>query len=398
MIADVIVVGSGLSGLALTCALGQAGVRVSLVDRRSRDELSADGYDRRTTAVALVSRRLLERIGVWPDIAPHGEPILDIEVSEGASPLRVHYDHSVVGDEPFGHIVDNAVLRRAMFARAASLDTVQMHLPATVTGIERSDHLATVLTDDGQRLPGRLVAAADGKLSAVREMLGVPVRKRDYGQIAQVFNLKHSKPHRGRAVERFFPDGPFAMLPMQNNGSSVVWALRRDIAEEIMAMNDADFVAEAYERTLGELGDIALAGPRASYPMVLIQSERFTDPRVALVGDAARGIHPIAGQGWNLGLRDVGALAEVVIDELKLGLDPGARKALERYQRWRRFDAFAMVTVTDGLTRLFSNDILPLRLARDLGLGLVEHAGPLKKVFMRQAMGEMGDLPALMRA
>jgi 2-octaprenyl-6-methoxyphenol hydroxylase len=228
-------------------------------------------------------------------------------------------------------------------------------------------------------------------------MLGIDVEEWDYHQRAFVCTLGHDKPHEGQAVERFFPDGPFAMLPMTGNRSSIVWALEERLAEEVGRLGDAMFLAEVAERFGDALGELELVGPRFAYPLRMVMAERATEQRAALVGDALRGIHPIAGQGWNLALRDVAALVEISVDRLRLGLDPGDAMALRRYASWRRFDGLALVTITDGINRLFANDVLPLRTLRGAGLALVDRLPPVKRFFMRHAMGLVGDLPRAMR-
>jgi 2-octaprenyl-6-methoxyphenol hydroxylase len=219
----------------------------------------------------------------------------------------------------------------------------------------------------------------------------------DYDQTGMVATIGHALPHRGLAIERFFGSGPFAILPMTGNRSSIVWAADNRLARDLIGLDDAEFMDELAERFGDQLGALELVGPRWHYPLSMVQAEHYTAGRLALVGDAARAIHPIAGQGWNLALRDVEALAELVIDARRLGLDPGSGHVLARYERWRRFDSLALIAITDGLNRLFGNDLLPLRLARELGLGLVERVAPLKQIFMRHAMGVLGDLPRLMR-
>jgi 2-octaprenyl-6-methoxyphenol hydroxylase len=394
--ADLAVVGGGLAGLALAVAVAGAGPRVALIERNPLELTTRRAFDGRTTAVSPGSRRFLEVTGVWAAVAPSAEPILDIEVMEGFSPLSVHYDHRTVG-LPLGHIVENAVLRDALVARARELPELSVLAPAVLEGTEREAGRARLRLADGRALTTPLIAACDGKGSPLRAAAGIRAEVSDYGQIALVLNLAHERPHLGRAIERFFPDGPFAMLPMRGRRSSIVWALDSALARDLIALDDEAFLAEAAERFGDHLGELRLDGARFSYPLQLVVSERFTDVRLALVGDAARGIHPIAGQGWNLGLRDVAALAEIVVDSWRLGLDPGGADALLRYAGWRRFDSLALVGVTDGLTRLFGNDILPLRIARELGLGLVDRLPPLKRLFMRHAMGELGDLPRTLR-
>ena len=219
----------------------------------------------------------------------------------------------------------------------------------------------------------------------------------NYHQTGIVATIAHQKPHHGLAVERFFPHGPLAILPMKGKRSSIVWAAEKDLADSLVSLSDEDFIEELAERFDHRLGTIALAGERFHYPLSMAQANRYTDRRLALVGDAARAIHPIAGQGWNLAVRDVAALAELTIDALRLGLDPGARSVLARYERWRRFDSLALIAITDGLNRLFANDVLPIRMAREWGLALVQRTPPLKRFFMHHAMGLVGDLPRLMR-
>jgi 2-octaprenyl-6-methoxyphenol hydroxylase len=237
----------------------------------------------------------------------------------------------------------------------------------------------------------------EGRGSGTRERLGIGVRRQPYGQTAIVCTLRHARPHGGLAVERFFPDGPFARLPMVGDRSSIVWALDDALAVDITRLDDGTFLGEAAERFGDDLGELALEGPRWHYPLALVQADAYAAPRAVLVGDAARGIHPIAGQGWNLAVRDVAAVAEIVADRLRLGLDPGDAAALERYARWRRFDGMALVGITDGINRLFANDLLPLRLARETGLALVDRLPPAKRFFMRHAMGLLGELPRAMR-
>ena len=249
----------------------------------------------------------------------------------------------------------------------------------------------------GGRARAGLLAAADGRASPLRDLAGIGVMRWNYEQTGIVATIAHGEPHRGRAFERFFATGPLAMLPMLGQRSSIVWAADNRLARELIALDDREFVAELADRFGDRYGALELAGPRWHYPLSMVQATRYTDRRLALVGDAARAIHPIAGQGWNLALRDVAALAELIVDARRLGLDPGGAAVLARYERWRRFDSLALIGITDGLNRLFANDLLPLRLARELGLGAVERIPPLKRFFMRHAMGLLGDLPRLMR-
>ena len=396
---DLIIAGGGMTGLALACTVAGANVPVLLIEQRPLPDTTALAFDGRVTAIARGSRHLLEGIGIWPYLVEEAQPILDIEVGERHSPLTVHYDHRAVGGEPLGHIVENRVIRRALLRRLAELSTgaLEVAAPERWARIERRTDLVDIALASGQRVRARLLAAADGRGSPLRDLVGIGVTRWNYRQTGIVATVAHAKPHRGRAFERFFATGPLAMLPMLGNRSSIVWAADDRLARELIALGDQDFIGELADRFGDRYGALELAGPRWHYPLAMAQARRYTDRRLVLVGDAARTIHPIAGQGWNLALRDVAALAELVVDARRLGLDPGGSYVLQRYERWRRFDSLALIGITDGLNRLFANDLLPLRLARELGLGAVERIPPLKRFFMRHAMGLLGDLPRLMR-
>jgi 2-octaprenyl-6-methoxyphenol hydroxylase len=399
---DVLIIGGGLTGLALACALGSSGASACLVERRPLEAMVEPAHDGRVTAIARGSRQLLERIGAWRHIVGGAQPILDIEVGEGGSPARVHYDHRAVGDEPLGWIVENRVIRRGLMDRLAELDGIEVAAPAEIAALERLPGRVEARLADSRELRASLLAVCEGRFSTTREAAGIGARRWTYGQTGIVCSFAHEKPHGGRAVERFFPDGPFAILPQTGTAdhphrSSIVWALRDDVAASVMQLADGPFTAEAQVRVGEELGALELASRRWHYPLTLVWADAYTAHRLVLVGDAARGIHPIAGQGWNLALRDVASVAEIVEDRIRLGLDPGDAVALERYAAWRSFDSLMLVAVTDGINRLFANDILPIKLARNLGLGLVERTPPLKRFFMRHAMGLVGELPRLMR-
>lgn len=395
---EVAIAGGGLTGLALAAALGRAGTCLGLVEQAPLASLVEPEYDGRVTAVARGSQRFLASIGAWPAIAPEAEPILEIVVGEAGSPVGVHYDHREVGSEPLGWIVPNRTLRLALQTTIADLTDLDLFTPARIVAAETGSGGLRLELADGRAIETALLAVCEGRLSPTRELLGIGDRRFDYRQLAIVCTLRHERPHRGRAVERFFPDGPFAILPMRGRRSSIVWALEAEKAAGVRALDDRAFAAEVEERFGDLLGGIEIEGPRFYFPLVLVESERITAPRVALVGDAARGIHPIAGQGWNLALRDVAALAEVVEERLRLGLDPGDASALDRYAAWRSFDGLALVSICHGIERLFSNDVEPLKLLRNLGLGLVERLPPAKRFFMRHAMGLVGELPLSMRS
>ncbi len=391
------IAGGGLTGLALATALGRAGARVAVIEQAPLAALVEPDHDGRVTAVARGSRHFLAWLGAWPAIEPDAEPILEILVGEVGSPATVRYDHRDLDGAPLGWIVPNRTLRLALQGAVAAAGEVTVLAPARILAAETDTASIRLRLDEGGTLEAQLLAVCEGRLSPTRELLGIGDRRFDYRETGIVATLRHERPHEGRAVERFFPDGPFAILPMRGRRSSIVWALEADKAAAVRELDERAFAAEVEERFGDLVGSIALEGRRFYFPLVLVEAERMTATRVALVGDAARGIHPIAGQGWNLALRDVAALAEIVEERLALGLDPGDAAALDRYAAWRRFDGLALVTICHGIERLFSNDLEPLKLVRNLGLGLVEQLPIAKRFFMRHAMGLLGELPRSMR-
>jgi 2-octaprenyl-6-methoxyphenol hydroxylase len=393
---DVAIVGGGMVGLSLACALGQTGLTVAVVDREAPSGQVAPTFDGRASALADATLRLFEGAGIWRHVAD-STPIAEIRVSDGDSLLFLHYDHRLLGDRPLGRMVENRHIRLALQARLAELPNVDLIAPMTLASHVRDLNGVALTLADGRTLRARLLVAADGRQSALRQAAGIRTTGWDYRQNGIVATIRHEVPHANIAHERFLPPGPFAILPLSDNRASLVWTERRDDAARFMAMEKADFDAAIAARVGGFLGAIESVGPRFSWQLSLHIAERYTDTRLALVGDAAHGIHPIAGQGLNLGLRDVAALAEVIVDGARLGLDPGDAEGLARYQSWRRFDALTMAGVTDVLNRLFANDIAPVRLARDLGLAAVDRLIPLKKLLMRHAMGSVGNLPRLLR-
>jgi 2-octaprenyl-6-methoxyphenol hydroxylase len=394
---DVLIVGGALVGGTLACALGGAGIPVVVVDMADPAVAMDAKFDGRASAIALSSRRLLEGIGIWDKVSNSAAPMLDIRVSDAGSRLFLHYDHGAVGDEPFGHMVENTMLRRALLEQMGTLDSVRLFAPSKCVELERGGGRVHARLSGGERISAQLAVAADGRGSPTREAAGIGIATWRYDQVAIVCTVAHEKPHRSIAHEHFLPAGPFAILPLLGNRSSLVWTERADLAPMIMALDEDAFTLELRRRFGDFLGRVDVVGPRWSYPLCLHFANTAIAERLALVGDALHGMHPIAGQGLNMGFRDVAALAEVVTDTFRLGLDIGAPDVLERYQRWRRFDNMLMLALTDGLNRLFSNDIPPIRLARDMGLGAVNSIPPLKRFFMRHAMGVVGDLPRLLR-
>jgi len=407
---DVLVAGAGIVGLTLAIALrqslgaagsGPSGLGASFSVAVADPALAGTTGDGRATAIVAAARRLLTTIGVW-DAVP-AQPILDMVVTDSTlddtvRPTFLTFAGDVEPGEPFGHMVENAPLTAALVARARD-EGVALHPFAVRCGGEApfaSSHIDVEL-GDGQPLSASLLVAADGARSAIRERAGIAVHGWPYGQSAIVTTVAHERDHGGRAEEHFLPAGPFAILPLTGRRSSIVWTEEAREAERMVALPDHDFHAELERRFGLHLGEIEIIGNRRAHPVGLWVARSFIAERIALVGDAAHVIHPIAGQGLNMGLKDVAALAEVIVDAVRLGLDPGSVAALERYQRWRRFDTMAMGVATDGLNRLFSNKSDVLRLARDVGLGVVDRWPALKQLFIREAAGLVGEVPKLLR-
>jgi len=396
--ADIIVVGGGMVGLSLACAVSQSGISVIVLDATPTAASLDEAFDGRVSALGRASCRMLQALGVWPDLAGHAQPILDILVSDGSlnggpSPLGLHFDHREAGQGPLGHIIENRHIRMALHA---ALARVQIRAPVKVIKALPDEFGVTVGLANGDSLRARLCVAADGRDSPLRQAAGIKSVQWDYGQAGIVATVAHARPHHGVAHEYFLPGGPFAMLPMTGNRCSLVWTEQARQANAIMALDQAGFDAEMHRRFGAHLGQAACEGRRFVYPIGFHHAHSYLADRLVLVGDAAHTIHPIAGQGLNLGLRDAAALAEVLVQAQRLGLDIGTATVLERYQQWRRFDNVALAAVTDGLNRLFSNDSAPLRLARDLGMAIVGQIGPLRRFLMRHAAGEVGELPRLL--
>ncbi len=399
---DVAIVGGGMVGGTLAAALAQAGIAVALIDRADPAALVEEAYDGRTVAIAHATHRLLQATGLWTRLVPHAEPILDIRVSDGPSLLFLHYDHRELGEDPLGYIVENRAVRRALYARLGGLEELRFRAPAELAAHIVLPEAVTLTLGDGAEIAAALLVAADGSDSALRRAAGIASTQWNYGQTAIVCTMGHEQAHRGVAHERFLPAGPFAVLPMTDDPahghrSSIVWTEKTGLVPAMLARSDGDFSLELFRRFGPWLGDVRVIGGRWSYPLRFAHAETYIKPRFALVGDAAHTMHPIAGQGLNIGLRDVAALAEVLVEAKRLGLDIGSPAVLERYRRWRRFDNQLLLSVTDSLNWLFSNDLGPVRVLRDLGMAAVNRMGPLKRLFMRHAMGTAGDLPRLLR-
>jgi 2-octaprenyl-6-methoxyphenol hydroxylase len=395
---ELVVVGGGLTGLLLGIAAAGVGIEVAVVDRQPPAATLDEAFDGRVSAIAYGSRQILNGLGLWSPIAAEAEPILEIRVADDNSPLFLHYDCRELGEgAPLGCIVENRVLRRALIEHAQALPSLELLAPLAVEAVEASATAGVAALSDGRRVRTRLVAAADGAGSPLRRAAGIRAVQNRYRQTGIVATVRHERDHAGIAVEHFLPAGPFAILPMTGRRSSIVWTEDAALAPRLLDLPDADFAAELGARFGDFLGAVEPVGPRWSYPLGLMLAERYAARRLALVGEAAHLIHPIAGQGLNLAIRDVAVLAELVADTRRLGLDIGADAVLARYQQWRGFDVLALAAVTDGLNRLFSNAVAPLRLARGLGLAALHRLPPLKRFLMRDAMGLTGELPRLAR-
>ena len=399
---EVLIVGGGLNGPALALALASGGIASVIVDAMPKTVHADPAFDGRSYALSLTSVNMLRALGLWNGLAGNSQPMLDIMVSdgragEGASPFFLHFDHREVGEGPMGHMVEDRYLRRTLL-EAVDAEPLITHIAgrSVVSQTTGAGH-ATVTLDNGQDITARLIVGCDGRRSGTATRAGIPRLRKDYRQTGQVCAISHEKPHNGEAHQFFMPAGPLAILPLPGNRSSIVWTEATDRAEAISAMDDAAYLAELRPRFGDFLGEIALAGKRFAYPLDLTLAQAFTAERVALAGDAAHGVHPLAGQGLNLGLRDVAALAETLVLAARRGEDIGSAVTLDAYARWRRTDTATLVGSTDTINRIFSNDNPLLRLGRDLALGAINTMPRLRQSLIREAAGLTGDLPRLMQ-
>ncbi|MEM8743463.1 MAG: FAD-dependent monooxygenase [Pseudomonadota bacterium] len=402
---DVLVAGGSFVGLTVALALSKSSrgaLRVTVADRTLPETARAATNDGRATALSAASVHLFQSLGLWDDVKTNAQPFTEIDISDSrldaiARPPLLHFDGALGDGEPAAYMVENHVLRSALMARVDAAQGVSFHAPETVEDFSVSSSGVVAQLGQGDQVKASLLVAADGRRSALRKMAGIKSIGWTYPQAGIAATIGIEKPHGGRAVQHFLPPGPFAILPLKGNRVSLVWTEARSRAQEIVALDDAEFLREAKKRMGGGYGALTIAGPRAAFPLDLHLARTFVADRIALVGDAAHGVHPLAGQGLNIGLRDVAALAEVVIEAARLGLDLGSVPVIERYQRWRRFDSAFSGLAMDSLNRLFSNDSAPLRSIRSLGLGLVDRAPPLKGFFVREAAGLTGNLPRLLK-
>lgn len=398
---SILIVGGGLNGTALALALAQSGLHVTLVDAMPRAIRDGAEFDGRSYAMARTSVQMLDALGLWDALAETAQPILGVKVSDGRvdrGPGRfvMEFDHAELEGGPLGHMIEDRHLRHALLAATGEHKTITELSGVTVVDQTSDDVGVTLGLSDGRTVHGALLVGADGRGGSVATRAGIARDVTDYRQTALVCAVAHDLPHHGIAHQYFLPPGPLAILPLTDNRSSIVWSETKAQAAAIHALDDNDFLQVLRPRFGDFLGAIRLDGKRYTYPLNRTLARSFIAPRVALVGDAVRGVHPIAGQGLNAGLRDVAALAEVLIDARRRGEDMASGLVLARYQTWRRADSTALATATDGFNRLFSNDNPLLRLGRGLGLAAVSASPMLRRSFMREAAGLTGDLPRLM--
>ena len=399
---DIAIVGGGLNGPALALAAAQVGLRVIVLDATSHKPRKNAKFDGRAYALALASKRLMAAVGVWENVAQDAEPMLNIRVSDGragvgASPFFMDFDHAELEEGPMGYMVEDRHLRYALQAAMQTSPLIEYRLATRVTGQSTGPEGVTLSLANNQKITTRLLVGADGRQSGTAARAGITYTGWQYGQTALVCAVEHDRPHGGVAHQFFMPAGPMAVLPLSARRSTVVWSEKTDSAAVIKTLDDTAFLDVLRPRFGDFLGDIALAGGRFSYPLGMMIAKSYIAPNVALIGDAAHGVHPIAGQGLNAGLRDVAALIQVLSEAKQRGEDFASQPVLARYQLWRRFDATALAVATDGFNRLFSNDNPILRLGRDLGMGMLNAMPKVRRGILREATGLTGDLPDLMR-
>lgn len=406
---DVIIAGAGMAGATFALAAAQGGLRVVLVDPQPFSAQLAPTFDGRSTAIAFSTFRMLDALDVGGALRPHACRMDRILVTDGrrpgaasrsASSAFLRFDADEIGDrtngEPLGYMVENRRIRAAL-AEAVTAAGIEVRAPAEVSAVEAGPGRAIVSLADGRMLEAPLVVGAEGRGSRVRREAGIDTVGWSYGQSGVVATVSMGRDHGNVAHEYFLPSGPFAILPLTGRRASLVWTETTRRAEALRTCSDEAFHAHLMRRFGDFLEDVSVVGPRFVYPLSLQLAEQLTAPRTALIGDAAHAVHPVAGQGLNMGLKDAAALAEVLVEAARLGEDIGSETVLDRYARWRRFDNAALAAGFDGFVRLFSNDLAPVRLARDLGIAAVNRIAPLRRAFMHEAGGATGDLPRLLR-
>ena len=394
---DLIIAGGGMVGSTLACALGQAGFSVALVETRAPTrDWPSDEVDLRVSALTRASQQILQNLGVWQRMCSlRVSPYREMRVWDATGSGTIHFDSAAIGEPDLGHIVENRVTQLALWERLEQLNTVARLCPAAVTALEHGPQGPRAVIEDGREIQARLVVAADGARSRVRGLAGIPVRGWGYDQDAVVATVRPERHHRDTAWQRFMPRGPLAFLPIDDGRCSIVWSTSPEHAQQLLDLGPAPFCEALGGASDYVLGEVLETGPRASFPLRLQHALQYVQPGLALVGDAAHAIHPLAGQGVNLGLLDAATLAEVLVEARRAGREIGSYGVLRRYERSRKGDNLMMLATMDGFKRLFGNDLAPLRLLRNLGLRLTVSAGPVKDLIMRRALGMLGEQPRL---
>lgn len=401
---DAVISGASFAGMTLACGLSQAlgpDFKIALIDRNGAADAAA-AAEARASALSAASKHMLDVLGLWPSVQSEAQAVASIEITDstleaGVRPVLLTYDNITASGEPASYIVPSAVLFAALRAAVRRAPSVSVIAPAEAVDFASSETDVRVRLADGRELASALLVAAEGRQSRLREAAGIKVVGWDYPQIGIVTTVRHEHPHKACAVQHFLPAGPFAILPLKGNRSCITWTEDALEAKRILALDNAGFLQEVEKRFGGKLRAVTLDGPRGSWPLKMHLARRYIAQRFALVGDAAHGVHPLAGQGLNLAFRDVAALTEVVSDAVRLGFDAGDAAALARYERWRRFDSVVSTATFDGLNRLFTGDAASVRAGRELGLGLVDRIPALKRFFVGEAAGLTGELPRLLK-
>lgn len=403
---DIVIAGASFAGLALAKALSvasQGGFKIAILDRVEAFTPNGPARpDARAFALSASSRYLLERIDVWPQISADVQPVEKIQITDspldaGVRPVLLSWENVLASGDPASYIVPADTVLRALADSVDRDPTLTVMRPVTISSTEVKDRDHIITLDGGRFLSAKLVVAADGQNSILRTMMGIDVVRWAYDQRGIVTTIAHKKPHQATAIQHFLPAGPFAILPLTGNRSCITWSETTSEAERIVAGDDTQFADELDQRLAGRVGSFEVVGPRQSWPLSMHLARAYIADRFALIGDAAHGVHPLAGQGLNLGLRDVAALVDVVVEGAGLGLDIGRQDVLQRYERWRRSDTALSAASFDGINRLFSNDITLLRSLREVGLGTVDRLQGLKDFFVGEAAGQAGELPRMMQ-
>ena len=393
---EIIISGAGVVGMTLAYALAEHGIKTAIIDSVDLKSSLSDAFDGRSYAVSYAPYIMLKTIGLWDKIGHSAQPINEIHVTDGDCPVFLHFDEQELGDGPLGQMVEVRHIRAGLYKAIKDHDNITLLTPNKIIETETTSGSITIKLESGEQISSSLLIAAEGRRSILREQYDIHVRHWDYQQTGIVTTVEHELPHQGIAHEKFFPSGPFAILPLQGDRSSIVWCEPPERTKTIMNLNEAGFNAELKKKFGDFLGEVQSIGLRWSYPLSMQLADHYTAERFCLIGDAVHGIHPIAGQGFNLGLRDIAALTEVLVDAKKIGADLGSELLLERYVHWRRTDNNVLALGMDGLTRLFSNDNPVISLGRRLGIAAVEEMPAMKKFFMQHARGTIGKLPKLL--